>query len=210
VFETEHLALRSITADDAEGLHEAYGDADAMRHWDHPPSRDVSQTAERIRTSAETNPRWDGMWAIRTHAGRFVGAINYHAHNEEQRRLALGWIVVPSCWRQGLMTEAARSVISHCFRHLNAHRIEARLEPENLPSRRLAAKLGFTEEGTLRDWTFTTICTDSTTPSARALVLGHRHHAHAVLGASVRDAVHGRAALAEGPRPRAGHGPCYL
>ena len=30
VFETEHLTLRSITAHDAEGLHEAYGDADAM------------------------------------------------------------------------------------------------------------------------------------------------------------------------------------
>jgi ribosomal-protein-alanine N-acetyltransferase len=152
VFETEHLTLRSITAHDAEGLHEAYGDAGAMRHWDHPPSRDVSQTAERIRMSAEADPRWHGMWAIQTHERRFVGAINYHAHNEQQRRLALGWIVVPSCWRQGLMTEAAPPVISHCFTRLNVHRIEARIEPENLSSRRLAVKLAFTEEGTLRDW----------------------------------------------------------
>jgi ribosomal-protein-alanine N-acetyltransferase len=45
-------------------------------------------------------------------------------------------------------------VISHCFPHLNVHRIEARIEPENLSSRRLAAKLGFTEEGVLRDWLF--------------------------------------------------------
>ena len=29
---------------------------------------------------------------------------------------------------------------------------EARIEPENLSSRRLAAKLGFSEEGSLRDW----------------------------------------------------------
>ena len=152
VFETPRLTLRSIIAADAEGLHEAYGDADAMRHWDHPPSGDVSQTAEGIRMSAEADPRWHGMWAIQTHAGRFVGAINYHAHNEQQRRLALGWIVVPSCWRQGLMTEAGPPVISHCFTRLNVHRIEARIEPENLSSRRLAAKLGFTEEGTLRDW----------------------------------------------------------
>ena len=43
VFETPRLTLRSIIAHDAEGLHEAYGDADAMRHWDLPPSRDVSQ-----------------------------------------------------------------------------------------------------------------------------------------------------------------------
>ena len=152
VFETLRLTLRSITEHDAEGLHEAYADAEAMRRWDHPPSRDVSQTAERIRTSAEVDPRWHGIWAIQTHAGRFVGAINYHAHNEQQRRLALGWILVPSSWRQGLMTEAAPPVISHCFTGLNVHRIEALIEPQNQPSRGLAAKLGFTEEGTLRDW----------------------------------------------------------
>ena len=49
-------------------------------------------------------------------------------------------------------SKATPAVISHCFTHLNVHRIEARIEPENLSSRRLAAKLGFTEEGTLRDW----------------------------------------------------------
>ena len=112
VFETPRLILKSITERDAEGLHEAYGDADAMRHWDLPPSVDVSQTAERIRLSAEADSRWHGMWAIQTHGGRFAGAINYHAHNEHHRRLALGWIVVPSFWRQGIMTEAAPPVIS--------------------------------------------------------------------------------------------------
>jgi ribosomal-protein-alanine N-acetyltransferase len=151
VFETPRLTLRAIAEHDADGLHEAYGDAVAMRHWDHPPSRDVSQTAERIRVSVKSDPRWHGMWAIQTHAGRFAGAINYHAHNASQRRLAVGWIVVPSVWRQGLMTEAAPPVISHCFTQLNVHRIEARIEPNNLSSRRLAEKLGFTEDGVLRD-----------------------------------------------------------
>ena len=152
VLETARLTLRPITVEDAEALHEAYGDADAMRHWDLPPSRDVSHTAERIRESAEADPRWHGMWAVQIRDGRFAGAINYHAHNEHHRRLAVGWIVVPSFWRQGVMSEAAPPVISHCFVHLNAHRIEARIEAENLSSRRLAAKLGFIEEGVLRDW----------------------------------------------------------
>ena len=43
-------------------------------------------------------------------------------------------------------------MISDCFTRLNVHRIEARIESEHLSSRRLAAKLGFTEEGALRDW----------------------------------------------------------
>src|SRR4030095_12702142 len=90
VFETPRLSLRPITEHHAEGLHEAYGDAAAMRHWDHPTCGDVSQTAERIRMSADADPRWHGMWAIQTHAGRFVGAVNYHAHNEGERRPARG------------------------------------------------------------------------------------------------------------------------
>jgi ribosomal-protein-alanine N-acetyltransferase len=52
------------------------------------------------------------------------------------------------------MTEAAPPLISHCFTRLNAHRIEAGIEPENLSSRRLAAKLSFTEAGLLRDWLY--------------------------------------------------------
>src|SRR5215831_11093345 len=113
-FETSRLTLRSITAHDAEGLHEAYGDADAMRHWDHPPSRDVSQTAERIRMSAEADPCWHGMWTIQTHTGRFVGAINYHAHNEQQRRLALGWIPEEGSLRDWLCVAGEfRSVVMY-------------------------------------------------------------------------------------------------
>ena len=41
----------------------------------------------------------------------------------------------------------------------------------------------------------------------RALLLGDRHHPHAVQLPAMRDDVHRGAALVEGPRPRAGHGP---
>jgi len=41
---------------------------------------------------------------------------------------------------------------------------------------------------------------------ARPLLLGHRHHPHAVLLSAVRDAVHRRAAMAPRSRPRAGDG----
>src|SRR5262245_232799 len=92
------------------------------------------------------------MWAVQMRDGRFAGAINYHAHNPQARRLAVGWIVVPSLWRKAVMAEAAPLVLGHCFAQLNAHRIEARIEPENAASRRLAARLGFVEEGVLRDW----------------------------------------------------------
>src|SRR5262249_44095188 len=134
VLQTSRLTLREIEEGDAEGLHGAYGDAAAMRFWDHPASDDIAQTRLRIRGTLDVDRTWHGMWAILTRSGEFAGAINYHGRQMQQRRLAVGWIVVPRFWRQGLMAEAAKIVLHHCFSDLGAHRIEARIEADNIAS----------------------------------------------------------------------------
>ena len=149
--ETERLLLRQIVESDAEGLHAAYGDAEAMRFWDFPPTRAVAETAALIKGARSGGLVRHGVWAILKRTGPFVGMINYHHREARHRRLELGWIAVPAFWRQGLMTEAARAVLSHCFGALNTHRVEALIEPENVSSRALAARLGFVDEGLLRD-----------------------------------------------------------
>jgi len=42
VLHTERLTLRPLQEADAEGLHMAYGDGEAMRFWDFPASLDVA------------------------------------------------------------------------------------------------------------------------------------------------------------------------
>lgn len=145
-FETRRLLLRPIEESDAPGLHAAYGDPEAMRFWDAPPSVDVAETASRIRQTLAVERRWHGMWAIVARSGGVAGMINYHNVDPRNRRLALGWIVVPAFWHQGLMTEAAQIVLHHCFSAMDMHRIEALIEPENTASRGLAVKLGFAQE----------------------------------------------------------------
>src|SRR5215212_8538801 len=107
MFETRRLVLRPIEENDAPGLHGAYGDAGAMRFWDAPPSVDVAETLSRIRQTLAVERRWHGMWAITPRSGGFAGAINDHNVDPRNRRLALGWILVPAFWNQGLMREAA-------------------------------------------------------------------------------------------------------
>jgi RimJ/RimL family protein N-acetyltransferase len=149
VFKTKRLVLRPIEESDAQGLHGAYGDAEAMRFWDAPPSVDVAETLTRIRQTLAVERRWHGMWAITPRSGGFAGMINYHNVDPRNRRLALGWILVPAFWNQGLMREAADAVLAHCFSAMEMHRIEALIEPENTASRSLAAKLGFRKESDL-------------------------------------------------------------
>jgi RimJ/RimL family protein N-acetyltransferase len=141
--------------DDAHDLHRAYGDAEAMRFWHAPPSRDVAETEERIQRSHSLDATWQAAWAVLTKdEGSFVGMVNCHARQPWNRRLAVGWILVPNSWGRGYMHEAIQVLIAHCFEALGTHRIEAEIEPENLRSIRLADRLGFQREGFLRDRAF--------------------------------------------------------
>ncbi len=159
VFETERLIMRQIEEGDAEGMHAAYGDPEAMRFWDFPATRSVSETAALVKSARSGSVIRHGVWAILERAGKFVGMINYHHREAHNRRLELGWIVVPAYWRQGIMSEAARPVLEFCFNGLNTHRVEALIEPENVASRALAARLGFVQESNLlRD----RMCVDGT------------------------------------------------
>jgi ribosomal-protein-alanine N-acetyltransferase len=50
----------------------------------------------------------------------------------------------------GVITAAVAQVVDHCFGPVGLHRLEATVRPENTPSLRVLAKLGFREEGLFR------------------------------------------------------------
>jgi len=47
----------------------------------------------------------------------------------------------------GYITAAVRAVVRHSFEDLDLHRVEAACQPDNMPSRRVLEKAGFTQEG---------------------------------------------------------------
>ena len=83
--------------------------------------------------------------------GDFIGFVNYHNRVSYTRRLAAGYILAAPYWRRGLMTEAMRCFLAHCFDALDAqsHRGPDRAAEHRVA--RVAARLGFRREGLLRD-----------------------------------------------------------
>jgi [ribosomal protein S5]-alanine N-acetyltransferase len=59
----------------------------------------------------------------------------------------LGYYIDADYAGQGLMREGLGLAIDHAFHKLNLHRIEANIQPENIPSINLVRRLGFTQEG---------------------------------------------------------------
>ena len=158
--DTARLRLRCLKIEDAPAAHQAYGDPEAMRYWDMPPSIDLEETERRLTRSLSVDPQWHATWTVLARRDgqlpddQFVGMVNYHARQQWNRRLALGWILIPRFQGRGYMQEAVRAVLAHCFTVLNAHRVEAEIEPNNVRSARLAQRLGFQREGLLRDRLF--------------------------------------------------------
>ena len=80
---------------------------------------------------------------------RRIGAISIAIH-DGGAWANLGYGLHPDHWGKGLVVEAVRPLIPDAFKYLEVGRIEISAAAPNLASRRVAEKLGFTYEGTLR------------------------------------------------------------
>ena len=149
---TPRLRLRQFRAEDAEAMHECFGDAKAMRFWNHPAHTKSLETERAVRRFVDCTPSYYRFWAAAdAQTDRCLGLVNYHDGHIRSKRIAIGYIINPARCRQGLATEAVSAMLDFCFDRMSIHRVQAFIHPENVASLRLVEKLGFRREGLLRD-----------------------------------------------------------
>lgn len=67
------------------------------------------------------------------------------------REAEVGYWIVPAWEGRGAITEATTALLDHLFDDEGTHRVTIRAAVENTRSRAVARRLGFTEEGILRE-----------------------------------------------------------
>lgn len=146
--DTKRLRLRAFRAGDLQAMHDLYGDADNLRYWSVPASPDIGVTRRLMKWHLAYRPRHYVMWAVEEIKSRkLVGMINYHRRDLREKRVDVGWLILPQHQGKGYMTEAGRALLRHLFDDLGVHKVEALIEPANKPSAALAKRLGFRLEG---------------------------------------------------------------
>jgi ribosomal-protein-serine acetyltransferase len=146
-------ALRLFEEADADELHAL---VDANRDhlapwmpWAHEPTRD--NTIEFLRASRRQLADNDGLQAAIIDAdGRIIGSIGFHGITWKDRATSIGYWLAHDRQGRGTMTEAVRAMLDHAFGPLGLNRVELHANPGNEPSRYVAQRLGFREEGVLR------------------------------------------------------------
>jgi ribosomal-protein-alanine N-acetyltransferase len=146
--ETERLLLRPLTGTDLEDYTQfIFADAEVMRYL---PKRELTPRERAERTIAFFRDHWAqrgyGAWAVTDKlTGHFIGhcGLNYLAEADEVEVL---YALSKAYWRQGLATEAARASTRFGFEKVNLARLIALAVPENIASRRVLERLGFSYE----------------------------------------------------------------
>jgi ribosomal-protein-serine acetyltransferase len=80
-----------------------------------------------------------------------VGGAGLHAVDRLNRSTAIGYWLAAEAQGSGLMTATVRALIDHAFGPWDLHRVVIEAVVDNARSRAIPERLGFTEEGVLKE-----------------------------------------------------------
>ena len=155
---TERLALRTPqTGDGAQLLPALLESLPQLRRflaslpW--VAGEQTPDSAERWCRNAQANflARKDLPFLIfEREGGELLGACGLHRTEWETPKTEVGYWIRSSRAGRGFVTEAVNGLCGYAFAHLKAARVELVVDEDNMPSRRVADRCGFTLEGTMR------------------------------------------------------------
>jgi [ribosomal protein S5]-alanine N-acetyltransferase len=154
---TKRLQLREIVASDAPALLAIHGDRETMKWFGSDPLADLEAADKVIAGFAnmrqQPNPgvRWGIVRAHAARGGVLLGTCGLFRWNRGWRTCLTGYELARQAQGQGYMTEALRAIFAWGFETMELERIEAQVHPLNTPSLALLRRLGFVEEGLLRE-----------------------------------------------------------
>src|SRR5262245_54350522 len=111
-FVTARLRVRPFGAGDVDAMHPLYGDGDNLRHWNAPASANAPNSRRMLRWHLGYRPRNYAIWAIALkRSDKVIGMVNYHRRELREKRVDVGWLLLPGVQGKGYMTEAARALL---------------------------------------------------------------------------------------------------
>lgn len=150
ILESERLGFRFLDQEDAAPLKEILGDPQVMYAWEH------SFTQKEIQEWLWENQRryqedgYSYFAAVLKNSGKLAGVIGPLVEKlETGNKTGIGYILKKEYWGKGLCVEGAKACMEYAFSILEAEEVIAEIRPENIPSRRVAERLGMKVTGQL-------------------------------------------------------------
>lgn len=161
ILKTKRLVLREFRLEDAGAVFDMYSRQIFTRYLPDSPMETIAEAEEKVKARMDLFHRYNACarWAItlRENSGRVIGSCGYYYPQEMFHSIEMGYDLHPDHWRQGIMTEALTAMINFGYSEdffFPLNRIRAITYPKNEASRKLLEKLGFKQEGVLREYAY--------------------------------------------------------
>ncbi|WP_310396512.1 GNAT family protein [Hymenobacter sp.] len=152
VLENNRVRLRPLEITDFEALKTVAFDAGL---WQYTLTRadDAVSLAAYLRHALEA--RAEGQRypfvIVDRQTGQLAGSTSYYNASEAEQRISIGYTWMGEAFqRTGLNRACKHLLLSHAFGQLGCERVELETDARNYKSRTAMARMGATEEGTLR------------------------------------------------------------
>ncbi len=139
--ETERLLLRPPLRDDFDAYAELIADEEVARYIGGVQPRPLAWRSFMAMAGAWQLEGFAMFSVIERRSGRWLGRIGPW-RPEGWPGTEVGWSLIRSSWGHGYAHEAAVASIDWAFEHLGWDRVIHTIDPDNLPSIRLAERLG--------------------------------------------------------------------
>ncbi|MBX6723875.1 MAG: GNAT family N-acetyltransferase [Dactylosporangium sp.] len=152
--ETPRLLVRPIQADDATAVADIFADKQTQRWLPFPVEDGVAEAhawCTEVAAEQREGGAGDHYGVVRREDERLVGCLWTTRTDWVARLTEIGYAIVPDARGFGVAAEAVDALAIALILEHGFHRVEMRVAPGNLASRRVAEKAGFTYEGLLRD-----------------------------------------------------------
>jgi ribosomal-protein-serine acetyltransferase len=145
-------SLRPLGVDDADELH-ALVDANRahLLPWMPWAGQERAGTVEFLDAAVVQAATGDGAQYAILDGGRIAGTVGFHRVDWRNAAGSIGYWLAADAQGRGLMTRAVAACLDHAFDAWDLHRIEIRAAPDNARSRAVPERLGFVQEGILRE-----------------------------------------------------------
>lgn len=141
--------LRTVRKDDLAELYRLVSDTSLMGEYLALPLRSEPSFRKEFEETGFLGDK-RGRFLVTDFEDRMLGIVVYFNVNYMDG-FEIGYqLFDPAARNKGLMSEAVRMAVDYLFSQHKINRLQVVIAPANEPSKRLALKLGFRFEGTLR------------------------------------------------------------